>query len=333
MRSSIRRELGVLLTGFTGAVVAALVAPGFLAGGPAPVDPFMGDWQGSFKPRRGKPEPLVAQVIPMGDGWYHANFLPAFDRRVEPIASLEGHVVESAVQFRGWGDVSAYRGPDWVGAIGGGKFTGKVPGREGGTFELTKVVRLSPTLGAEPPGGAEVLFDGTSFENWKLARGKGDIGWKLAGGAMVVVPGSPGIASKRTFTYGTIHLEFRTPYKPKAREQGRGNSGVSAHGREVQVLDTYGLKGRDKECGAIYNRHQPLVNMCAPPLQWQTYDITYEPAPDGKSARMTVRHNGVVIHESLTFGGPLKPTALRLQEHGSAVAYRNIWLVEPSAAR
>ena len=50
---------------------------------------------------------------------------------------------------------------------------------------------------------------------------------------------------------------------------------------------------------------------------------------------MTVRHNGVLIHDNLTLperGNGGRPTSqggpLFLQSHGSPVRYRNIWLVE-----
>ncbi len=167
--------------------------------------------------------------------------------------------------------------------------------------------------------------------------------WKLLEGGVMEVNGG-GIVSKQKFDDHQVHLEFRTPFKPLARAQERGNSGVYLQGRyEVQILDSYGLEGVDNECGGIYKVAIPRVNMCAPPLQWQTYDITFR-APrfdeDGKlleQARITVLHNGVLIHENqpipapttayidnnLTQAGPLF-----LQDHGNPVHYRNIWVHE-----
>ena len=199
--------------------------------------------------------------------------------------------------------------------------------------EAKKVERKSPTLGAKPPAGAKVLFDGTeqSLANWKGATMTGD-------GLLV-----QGVTSVPTFQSQTLHVEFRTPYMPHARGQGRGNSGLYLQGRyEVQMLDSFGLAGKNNECGGIYSIKDPDVNMCFPPLAWQTYDVEYTAArydADGKktaNAKMTVRHNGVVVHQGVelpksTTAAPVKespePGPVYLQNHGNPVRYRNIWVV------
>lgn len=161
--------------------------------------------------------------------------------------------------------------------------------------------------------------------------------WKLVGGAMEVTPGARDILCKRKFGDHRIHLEFRSPFMPTARGQGRGNSGVYVQGRyEVQVLDSYGLKGEINECGAIYSVAAPRVNVCAPPMQWQTYDIEFHTAragADGKKAaeaNITVRHNGVLVHDHqpLPGGSPGDTGGILFQDHGNAVQYRNVWVVE-----
>ena len=215
-------------------------------------------------------------------------------------------------------------------------------------FTLRRVVRLSPNLGASAPQGAVLLFDGTSLSGWDRREVKDRgmaVGWKvLEGGVMEVAPGSGDIITKRKFSDFQLHVEFRTPFMSEAREQARGNSGVYLLGRyEIQVLDSYGLKGEDNECGGIYKVSAPRVNMCAPPGQWQTYDATFHaPRFDGegkkvKDAVLTLVHNGVTIQQDLAIPGPTggaidadekTPGGLMLQDHGNLVQYRNIWLVE-----
>ena len=204
-------------------------------------------------------------------------------------------------------------------------------GEKVGTLE--RVVRKSPTLGMRPPEGAVILFDGKDHgaDLWKGGRVSED-GFLMEG-----------CTSKETFGDFKIHFEFRTPYKPKARGQGRGNSGFYAHGRyEVQVLDSFGLEGHHNECGGIYSTKAPAFNMCFPPLTWQTYDVDFTAAKfeNGKkvaNAKMTVHHNGILIHDETvcdhaTTASPMKegpdPGPVFFQNHGNPVRFNNVWVVK-----
>ncbi len=198
--------------------------------------------------------------------------------------------------------------------------------------ELKRVERTSPTLGAKPPADAVVLFDGTSADKWNGGRMTED-------GLLVA-----GTISKPSFRDFHLHAEFQTPFMPAARGQGRGNSGVYLQNRyELQVLDSFGLDGKDNECGGFYSIKAPAVNMCYPPQTWQTYDIDFTGArfdSAGKKtadAVVTARHNGVLIHDNfalpkLTPGGAPQEAPgegpLMLQDHGNPVRFRNIWVVE-----
>jgi hypothetical protein len=95
---------------------------------------------------------------------------------------------------------------------------------------------------------------------------------------------------------------------------------------------------------AVYGQYPPLVNACRKPGEWQTYDIVFHrPRFDaGRNlvapARMTVLHNGVLVHDNVALTGPTAHKArppyqvhpdklpLSLQDHGNPVRYRNIWL-------
>jgi hypothetical protein len=188
-------------------------------------------------------------------------------------------------------------------------------------INLKRIERKSPTLGAKPPEGALVLFDGKNADEWNKGKMVGDL---------LGVPNT----TKKSFKNFQLHIEFRTPFQPTAGGQGRGNSGVYVCGREVQVLDSFGLKGEKNECGAIYNERAPEVNMCLPPLVWQTYDIEHRPGkidPDAKKQgppTITVRHNGVLVIDNFELKSAASQGNIFLQDHGNPVVYRNIWLVE-----
>ena len=269
---------------------------------------------------------LGIQVIALGDGKFRGvattGGLPGAgwkrgDKTKVSEASREGDVT-----------ILKYPKDEVVVTIKDGTASVVVAGKKVG--DLKRVVRKSPTLGAKPPTGATVLFDGKSAD--QFVRGQ------------VVMENllRHDCESKQKFGDHSLHLEFRTPFLPHDRGQGRGNSGMYIQGRyEVQVLDSFGLEGKNNECGGIYSISEPKVNMCFPPLTWQTYDYdftaaVYEGGKKTKNARVTIKHNGVVIHDNLELpkGTPGKhpeadtPGLLYLQGHGNPVVYRNIWVVE-----
>ena len=273
---------------------------------------------------------LAVQVVAMGEGRF------------------DGYLLEGGLPGLGWITgkkrihlQGAREGENVVMSDAAKKISATIRNKEmvlkeedGTTHKLPRIERSSPTLSAKPPEGAVVLFDGTSTDHWENG--------KMENGLLQ----STGCTSKRMFGSYKLHLEFRTPYKPMARGQHRGNSGVYHSGRwETQILDSFGLEGKDNECGGIYSISKPRLNMCLPPLAWQTYDVDFTAAKfdaSGKRTawpRITVRLNGVVVHEDLelskdfTTSAPInKPLEgpngpIYLQAHDNPVVYRNIWIV------
>jgi len=211
----------------------------------------------------------------------------------------------------------------------------------GGGISSRHKDRLPYSPGSEPPAQAVVLFNGKDLSNWRQPDGQPAV-WKVKDGVMTVTRGN--IVTDETFTDAFIHVEFRTPDMPQASGQAKGNSGVYLQGRyEIQVLDSYGINLPGKgDCGAIYGQYAPLVGACKPPLEWQTYDAIFR-APRVDAAgrvteppRITVLHNDMVIHNNVELLGPTvghldanvgAPGPLLLQDHGSPVQYRKIWLI------
>ncbi|MEJ6569092.1 MAG: DUF1080 domain-containing protein, partial [Akkermansiaceae bacterium] len=82
------------------------------------------------------------------------------------------------------------------------------------------------------------------------------------------------------------------------------------------------------ECGGLYPWKTPDVNMCLPPLTWQTYDVEFRAAKEDQKSTLTVKHNGVVIHDKVELKNQKAQGNIHLQDHGNPVRYRNIWVVE-----
>ena len=265
------------------------------------------------------------QVVAQGKGKFIAAMFTG---------GLPGAGADKASRIEGSGEtnggVTTIKFPQVLATIRSGKLELKLP-KEIAAGELQRVERTSPTLGQAPPSGAIVLFDGSNADAFQGGRMSED---KLL---------MEGGMTHQKYGDCTLHVEFRTPYQPEARGQGRGNSGCYLQGRyEVQVLDSFGLLGKNNEAGGIYSIKDPDVNMCFPPLTWQTYDIEFiaarydDQGQKTKNARLTVRHNGVLVQDGVevsktTTAAPVKeeasPGPVYLQNHGNPVRYRNIWIV------
>ena len=205
---------------------------------------------------------------------------------------------------------------------------------------------VDPSRHGQAPSDAIVLFDGKDLSEW---RGRdGEPGWKVADGAMTVVPGAGNLTTKRGFGDVQLHVEWRTPAEIVSESQGRGNSGVFLMGLyEVQVLDSWRNPTYvNGQAASVYKQHVPLVNASRGPGEWQTYDIIFT-APrfdaDGdleSPATVTVLHNGVLVQNHVTLEGPTvfrgapryeahaDRLPLMLQDHRNHVSYRNIWVRE-----
>lgn len=257
-----------------------------------------------------------------GDGWDGQTIIqkePTTDKTTPADAKLDGGKVVIDHVYKATCDGQTLSGKTDAGAA----------------FELKRVNRKSPTLGAPAPAGAVVLFDGSNLDEWQKGARMTPQKW---------ITSASGATTVRKFQDFTLHLEFMISYMPETQTiYQRPNSGVYLQQRyEIQILDSFGIVLRTHDCGVLYAQVSPSVNMCYPPLTWQTYDIDFTAArfdaegKKSKPARCTVRLNGVTTIDTVEIKGPTPggspetpaPGSLYLQAHGQPSFYRNVWVVE-----
>jgi hypothetical protein len=314
---------------------------------------MMGDYLGGFinPPKNSyqdKNPSLAAHVVVKKDSLLEIQIFTEFDRRAH-------YEFKQEVSFDG--GPLRYKNQFWNLSLKDGTLSGtlqifhnhkKIPV----AFELLKTIRRSPTLGKKAPHDAIELFSNANLKQWEHGENR-PATWKvLKDGVVECYPRRFGnkkggdLRTKQLFKDCEIHLEFKTPYEPNKSGQGRGNSGLFIQSEyEVQILDSYGSVGDWAECGALYRVSPPKVNMCAPPEQWQTYDIIFRAAKYDAhgtllaNPEITVSHNGKLIHKAQELfevtqyaekGRRKRPVQeagyIKLQDHGHAVQYRNLWI-------
>ncbi|MFC1604110.1 DUF1080 domain-containing protein [Planctomycetota bacterium] len=222
------------------------------------------------------------------------------------------------------------------------------------TRENPTVVKPPRRLG-QPPSDAIVLFDGEDTSEWVSEKDGGNVKWNVENGYMEVNKKVGGIRTKKTFSNCQLHIEWRTPegIDPKITDQKRSNSGVFLMDKyEVQVLDSFTENNykdnrtyADGQAAALYGQHPPIVNVCRKAGQWQSYDISFlrpifdENGKIVRKARITLLHNGVVVHNNLEIEGttshkkkaaytPHESGYIHLQDHNNPIRFRNIWIRE-----
>jgi hypothetical protein len=225
-----------------------------------------------------------------------------------------------------------------------------IPGQKWRVHDIARPHPALVTPGGGPgqaPSDAIVLFDGKDLSQWATVGKSGNKGgqWIVKDGYFEVGRGTGHLATKEKFGDCQLHIEWASPEVIDGDSQWRGNSGVMLMGRyEIQVLDSFNNKTyADGQAGSIYGQFPPLVNASRKPGEWQSYDIVFR-APrfqNGEAkerARVTVFHNGVLLHHDQEMVGPMAHRVVRkyeahgpeeplmLQDHDTAVRYRNVWI-------
>ena len=198
------------------------------------------------------------------------------------------------------------------------------------------------------PDGRIPLLDGTSLDGWQNTTTEGAAHWRIdSDGTLLVVPSNPraNLQTKMKFDDLCLHVEYMTPMDAD-NVTGRGNSGIYLRrAYELQILDSYGQQPTIGGCGAVYNVSLPLVVACNMQMVWNTYEIEFRAPTWDASGRKTshasfvlVTLNGQVVQRNVELsvsstaeGEPdlPGPQPLMLQDHGSAVRFRNIWAKVP----
>ncbi len=213
---------------------------------------------------------------------------------------------------------------------------------------LSVTLVMSPAfLFAEPPPGFVSLFDGKSFDNWKVPAG--DNGhWRIIDGvidydASSEAPGDKNLWSKKEYGDFVLLVDWRikeTPYiNPRVPIiKPDGTHKLDADGKEIRISvpdsdSGIFLRGQGKSqiniwcwptgSGEVYGYRMdkslpeavragvtPKINADNDLGEWNTFEITM------KGDRVSVKLNGRQVLENAQLPGIAEKGPIALQHHG-----------------
>lgn len=167
--------------------------------------------------------------------------------------------------------------------------------------------------------------------------------WTFADGVLTAPTGWDSLVTAEAYGDFVMHVEFNVNNKGGDNREADGNSGVYIQKRyEIQIQNAFGISEEEytaSYCGSIYKQKKPDKLVAKPAGQWQSFDIVFRAArfegeKKTENARITVYHNGVLIHDDYEMPrktgageneGP-QPLPIKLQGHNNPVKFRNVWV-------
>jgi hypothetical protein len=197
---------------------------------------------------------------------------------------------------------------------------------------------------AQRAAGWQLLFDGRTTDGWR-GWGREDVppGWQVQDGALTLVGAGGDLVTRESFGDFELALQWRVSAGGNSglfyRAAGDEQQPIYACAPEMQVLDN-AAHGPDldplQSAGADYALHAPAADVTRPPGQWNDARIV------ARGAHVEYWLNGVELLEFEAWSddwearvaaskfaempgyGRARRGAIGLQDHGDAVAFRNI---------
>ena len=156
-------------------------------------------------------------------------------------------------------------------------------------------------------------------------------------------PGWDSVVTPESYQDFRMHVEFSVNDAQGKEHEANGNSGVYLQQRyELQILNSFGIAAADyqtSDCGSLYRLKKPDHLASRPAGEWQSFDLLFRAArfegdEKTENARITVLHNGALIHDDVAIErktgagqpeGP-EPRPIKLQGHHNEVQFRNVWI-------
>ncbi|MFT6181938.1 MAG: mono/diheme cytochrome c family protein/glucose/arabinose dehydrogenase [Akkermansiaceae bacterium] len=167
--------------------------------------------------------------------------------------------------------------------------------------------------------------------------------WVFKDGVLTASPKWDSVLTPEAYADFRMHVEFNVNSVLEVDAEKNGNSGVYIQQRyELQILNSHGIAPEDYKAsyaGSLYRQKKPDQLVSKPAGEWQSYDIAFRSARfEGEkkveNARISVKHNGVLIHDDYVLTnktgagkkeGP-EPFPIKLQGHHNPVKFRNVWI-------